>query len=108
MKQRFIVIGITDHPAPWFPPEVLDVIRHGSIFSGGRRHHEIVASLLPEDAHRIDITVPLDNVFEQYRATSEQVIIFASGDPLFFGFANTIRRKMPEADIELYPSFNSL
>lgn len=108
MKQRFIVIGITDHPAPWFPPEVLDVIRHGSIFSGGRRHHEIVASLLPEGAQWIDITVPLDNVFEQYRATSEQVIIFASGDPLFFGFANTIRRKMPDAEVVVYPAFNSL
>ena len=108
MKQRFIVIGITDHPAPWFLPEVLDVIHHGSIFSGGRRHHEIVASLLPEDAQWIDITVPLDNVFEQYRATSEQVIIFASGDPLFFGFANTIRRKMPDAEVVVYPAFNSL
>ena len=36
------------------------------------------------------------------------IIVFASGDPLFFGFANTIRRKMPEAKIVLYPSFNSL
>lgn len=54
-------------------------------------------------------------MFEQYTALStlhtphsSSIIVFASGDPLFFGFANTIRRKMPEADIELYPSFNSL
>ena len=108
MKQRFIVIGITDHPAPWFPPEVLDIIRQGKIFSGGRRHHEIVAPLLPADAEWIDITVPLDNVFEQYRAFATQVIIFASGDPLFFGFANTIRREMPDAELLVYPAFNSL
>ena len=112
-RARFIVIGITDHPAPWFSPEVLDVIRHGRIFSGGRRHHEIVAPLLPEDAEWIDITVPLDAVFEKYQELSIancqlSIIIFASGDPLFFGFANTIKRKMPEAEIVLYPSFNSL
>jgi len=105
---RFVVIGITDNPKPFFQPEVLDVIRHGRVFSGGKRHHELVASLLPEDAQWIDITVPLDNVFEQYRAISKQVIIFASGDPLFFGFANTIRREMPDAEITVYPSFNSL
>lgn len=108
MKQRFIVIGITDHPAPWFLPEVLDIIRHGRVFSGGKRHHELVASLLPEDAQWIDITVPLGKVFEQYRLTPSPVIVFASGDPLFFGFANTIRREMPDAEITVYPSFNSL
>ena len=104
---KFIVIGITDHPQPFFPPEVMDVIRQGKVFSGGKRHHEIVGSLLPDDAEWIDITAPLDAVFEQYNGR-KCVIVFASGDPLFFGFANTIKRKMPEAEIKLYPSFNSL
>ena len=36
------------------------------------------------------------------------IIVFASGDPLFFGFANTIRKRLPEADVVLFPSFNSL
>ena len=115
---RFVVIGITDNPKPWFPPEVMDVIKSGKVFSGGKRHHEIVAPLLPEGAEWIDITAPLDAVFEQYNLLSKKMskcldvspslIVFASGDPLFFGFANTIRRKMPEADIILYPAFNSL
>ena len=103
---RFIVIGVSDNPQPWFPPEVLEMIKQGKVFSGGKRHHEIVASLLPSDAQWIDITVPLDAVFEQY--LSSPIIVFASGDPLFFGFANTIQRKMPDAEIVVYPSFNSL
>ena len=112
-RARFIIIGITDHPAPWFPPEVLDVIRHGKIFSGGKRHHDIVASLLPEGAEWIDITVPLDTVFEAYHHAAHfsegaPIVVFASGDPLFFGFANTIKRKMPDAEIVVYPTFNSL
>ena len=110
---KFIVIGITDNPQPFFPPEVLEIIKNGKLFSGGKRHHEIVAPLLPADAEWIDITVPLDAVFEQYKSLSGEtaehsVVVFASGDPLFFGFANTIRKRMPEADIELFPTFNSL
>ena len=63
---KFIVIGITDSHRPFFPPEVLEVIKRGKVFSGGKRHHEIVATLLPSDAEWIDITVPLDAVFERY------------------------------------------
>lgn len=115
---RFVVIGITDNPKPWFPQEVMEIIIHGKVFSGGKRHHEMMAPLLPADAEWIDITVPLDAVFEQYVLLSEKLsdglnvssclIVFASGDPLFFGFANTIKRRMPEAEIVVYPTFNSL
>ena len=115
---KFIVIGITDHPQPFFPPEVLDVIRQGKVFSGGKRHYEIMAPFLPENAEWINITVPLDDVFDKYDLcfrylsnhlnVSQSIVIFASGDPLFFGFANTIQRKMPEAELVVYPAFNSL
>ena len=165
---RFIVIGITDNPQPFFSPEVMEIIKQGKVFSGGKRHHEIVASLLPEGAEWIDITVPLDAVFKRYESLTpnpipaeaparplvackartrslslggegsgytqrqkshpqntqgnklstplssergvggEALIVFASGDPLFFGFANTIKRKMPEAAVTVFPTFNSL
>ena len=112
---QFIVIGITDNPEPWFTPEVLEIIKNGKVFSGGKRHHEIVAPLLPADAQWIDIIVPLDVVFEQYKSHStlhtphfSTIIVFASGDPLFFGFANTIKRKIPEAEVVVFPTFNSL
>ena len=103
---KLIVIGISDAPKPFFPPEVQEIIKNGKVFSGGKRHHEIVAPFLPADAQWIDITVPLDAVFRQY--TAPVIIVFASGDPLFFGFANTIKREMPGAEIILFPSFNSL
>ncbi len=105
---KLIVIGITDHPQPFLPPDVLDRVKSGRVFSGGKRHHEIMAALLPEGAQWIDITVPLDAVFEQYEQQNEDIVVFASGDPLFYGFANTIQRKLPDAEIILYPSFNSL
>ena len=117
MKHRFIIIGMDDNRSPFFPPEALAQIRKGKVFSGGIRHKEIVGPLLPAGAEWISITVPLDCVFSHYEeiftrfeetATDNSIIVFASGDPLFFGFANTIKRKLPEADILLYPAFNSL
>ena len=110
---RYYVIGITDNPTPYFLPEVQALIRQGKAFSGGKRHHDIVGPLLPADAPWIDITVPLSHVFEQYSIhfathNSQPIIVFASGDPLFFGFANTLQRRFPEAEITVYPTFNSL
>lgn len=117
MKHRFIIIGMDDSRSPFFPPEALAQIREGKVFSGGMRHKEIVGNLLPAGTEWIPITVPLDRVFARYEeifarfeetAADEPIIVFASGDPLFFGFANTIKRRLPEADILLYPAFNSL
>lgn len=107
---HFYIIGIDDNRTPYFPPEVRQVIAGHTLFSGGRRHHEIVASHLPEDAVWIDVKAPLDLVFDQYRSYEDKqsIVVFASGDPLFFGFANTIRQRLPEACIKLYPAFNSL
>ena len=110
MKKTFIVIGLSDAQEPWLDPKALDAISKAKVFSGGKRHHEIMKGLLPKDYKWIDITVPLAKVFEQYRETfnSQFIVVFASGDPLFFGFANTILREMPDAEIQLFPSFSSL
>lgn len=107
MKQTFYIIGMSDDRRQYFSPDVMSIISKGKVFSGGRRHHEIVHSLLPKDSEWIDITVPLEGVFARYENHPE-IVVFASGDPLFFGFANTVKRKLPTAEIILNPSFNSL
>ena len=104
---KFYVIGIDDNQQQYFSPEIKEVISAHTVFSGGARHHEIAELFLPKEYTWIDIVVPLQNVFQQYQSHNE-IVIFASGDPLFFGFANTIQREIPEAEIMLYPSFNSL
>ncbi|MDR1707806.1 MAG: precorrin-6y C5,15-methyltransferase (decarboxylating) subunit CbiE [Prevotella sp.] len=104
---KFFVIGIDDNQEQYFTPEITDLINSHSVFSGGARHHEIVKRFLPDYYCWIDIKVPLTDVFGQYGAY-EEVVVFASGDPLFFGFANTIQRMMPAAEVFLYPYFNSL
>ena len=104
---KFIVIGIDDNKEQRFSQEIVDIIQTNTIFSGGKRHHEIVSPLLPASHQWIEIAVPLDNVFETYK-NFDKVIIFASGDPLFYGFANTIQKRLPEVEIKVFPTFNSL
>lgn len=116
----FIIIGVNDCREPYFPPEIKAAIARGKVFSGGRRHREIVCRLLPEGSEWIDITAPLQQVFSRYReclgrwkeqgvpAEEAVITVFASGDPLFFGFATTLQREMPGEEIRLYPAFNSL
>lgn len=106
-RQSFHIIGISDSAEIYFPPRVQEVISRGKVFSGGVRHHQLVERFLPEGAEWIDISVPLDKVFAQYAAHRE-IVVFASGDPLFFGFANTVQRLLPESSIHVYPTFNSL
>ena len=104
----FTVLGMNDEIAPQFTPEIQDLIAQHRIFSGGRRHRELVASLLPKEAVWIDIVVPLMEVYEQYRQPDAPVLVFASGDPLFFGYTTTLMREFPGLVRQTYPSFSSL
>lgn len=105
--RKCTIIGISDQRSQWFPPVIVEAIRGGLVFSGGKRHFEVVRDWLPEGALWINITVPLSSVFEQY-ARYEELVIFASGDPLFYGFAATVQRECKECEITVYPSFNSI
>lgn len=108
MCSRFLVIGISDVAHPSFSPALAARIAAAPVVSGGVRHHGIVSRYLSPDVRWIDITVPLADVFSQYRATQGEIIVFASGDPLFYGFAATLRREFPDVPVEVIPTFNSL
>lgn len=104
---RFYIIGMSDHSDPTFLPEVQQCISKGRLFSGGRRHRELVSRLLPEHAEWIDVTLPLAEVFRKYQAHAE-IVVFVSGDPWFFGLGSTLKREFPESQFIVYPYFNSL
>lgn len=105
--KKFYIIGIDDNAARPFSEEVNEIVAVHTVFSGGKRHYELVRDRLPEQHTWIDIVVPLEEVFASY-AAQEEIVVFASGDPLFFGFANTVQKRLPEAEIKVYPYFNSL
>ena len=101
------IIGLSDSHKLCLTPEVMKIISAGKVFSGGIRHHEIIASMLPTKYVWINITIPITDVLEKYKHYDE-LVIFASGDPLFYGFANTVKMSFPKVQMKVFPTFNSL
>ena len=103
----FHVIGIGNRK-PELSEHLLSLIQGQQMFSGGLRHYELVKHLLPADHHWIPVKSPLERLFESYGRINQPIIAFASGDPLFYGMANTLRTKYPQAEIRTYPHFSSI
>jgi precorrin-6Y C5,15-methyltransferase (decarboxylating) len=104
--KRITIIGINDQ-IPHLPDEVKATISGIRFFAGGKRHHELVKDYLQHDHHWRSIVVPLEKLFVEMRSTDEPWVIFASGDPLFFGIGNTLKREFPGAEIHVISQFNS-
>jgi precorrin-6Y C5,15-methyltransferase (decarboxylating) len=105
---KYVVIGISDHEHFILPDEVQALLPQHRFFSGGKRHHQRMQQHLPAEYTWIDITGDIPKLMQQYQQLESSVVIFASGDPLFYGFANSIRKYDPEAEMQVYPYFNSL
>ncbi|SFD48303.1 precorrin-6Y C5,15-methyltransferase (decarboxylating) [Chitinophaga sp. CF118] len=105
---KYIVIGISNNPAFVLTDEIKELLPLHKIFSGGRRHYELIQQHLPSGHQWIDIKSEMGQLFAQYKQLDETIVVFASGDPLFYGFANTIKKFHPEAALKVYPHFNSL
>ncbi|WP_461637738.1 precorrin-6y C5,15-methyltransferase (decarboxylating) subunit CbiE [Labilibaculum euxinus] len=105
---NFYIIGIPDRMEVSLSDEVKEVLQNHHYFSGGKRHRNLVASYLPENAKWIDVVIPLEGTFLVYEQIDEPIVVIASGDPLFFGIGNTIKCRFPDAKIRVYPYFNSL
>ncbi len=106
-EKNITVIGIGDQQ-PVFSEEIKALIQSSRFFSGGKRHYQWVKDFLPEDAHWIEITVPLNHMIQLIKEQDQDWVVFASGDPLFFGIANTLRREIPNAQLKVLPSFNTI
>lgn len=104
---KFYVIGIGNKKAD-LSAELQMLVQKHSVFSGGARHFELVKHLLPKTYNWISIKSPLEQVFKQYEGSNESIVVFASGDPLFYGFSNTLRNRYSKAEIYTYPYFNSI
>lgn len=105
---NFYIIGIPDRMEVSLSAEVKEVLSSQRYFSGGKRHRDLVASYLPENAEWIDLVVPLEGAFQAYEKIEEPIVVIASGDPLFFGIGNTLKRRFPDAKMKVYSYFNSL
>ena len=105
------MIGMDDNPQPKHIEVIIKNVKHDNIFSGGKRHYEIVKPFLPADAVWIEIKAPINAVLAEYSRLIQEgkvIVSFVSGDPFFFGFASTIRKNLLGVGMKVFPYFNSL
>ena len=104
---KITIIGIYDRK-PEFSPELKELISGATNFAGGERHFWLVKEWLPSNADWTPIINPLGALLRKIREQQENWVVFASGDPLFFGIGNTLKREFSEAEFTFSPAFNSL
>ncbi|RYY21414.1 MAG: precorrin-6y C5,15-methyltransferase (decarboxylating) subunit CbiE [Cytophagaceae bacterium] len=105
---RYTVVGLPNQAPTALPAEVQPLVAAHAVFSGGRRHYELVKSLLPSPHTWITIAGDMPALFAEYRTAAAPILVFASGDPLFFGIVRTIQTHDPGATVAVFPSFNSV
>lgn len=110
-KIHIYMVGMDDNPQPKHIEVIIKSVKHDNIFSGGKRHYEIVKPFLPADAVWIEIKTPIDAILAEYSRLIQEdkvIVSFVSGDPFFFGFASTIRKNLLGVGMKVFPYFNSL
>lgn len=105
---HYIVVGISNNSDVELNDEVKSLLPVHKIFSGRQRHYEMVKDFLPENHRWIEIKNDMQQVLDEYKKSNESVVVFTSGDPLFYGVANTLKKLQPEVILKVYPYFNSL
>jgi precorrin-6B C5,15-methyltransferase / cobalt-precorrin-6B C5,C15-methyltransferase len=104
---NIIIPGIPDEKtAP--SAELDELIATGYYFAGGERHFQLIKDYLPKEHKWVTIGNPLSGFLDEIKHHPSRWIIFASGDPWFFGIAMTLKREFPHATIEVFPHYNSL
>ncbi|ACF14668.1 precorrin-6y C5,15-methyltransferase (decarboxylating), CbiE subunit [Chloroherpeton thalassium ATCC 35110] len=106
--KKFVLVGLSDNPAPQFSEEVQEAIGAHRVFAGGVRHKLIVDACLPGGYEWVNIKAPLSETLSALERAAESVLVFTSGDPLFYGFGATLQRAFPDAAFQYFPTFNSL
>lgn len=110
MKHTFTIeiVGISDQAQLQLSTTVMECIKRADYFAGGLRHFERIKAHLPSDADWTNITIPLENLFNIMNDKRGRWLVFASGDPLFFGIGNTLKRQFPDVKLVVLPCFNAL
>lgn len=104
----FCVIGLPNRPA-WVPPEdVRAALRAHAVFCGAARHLRVVEPFLPPGHRWVAFRGETAALLSLAREVAQPVAVMASGDPLFYGIAGSLRAAAPDARVRVLPWFNAL
>ncbi|SFJ22085.1 precorrin-6y C5,15-methyltransferase (decarboxylating) subunit CbiE [Thermoflavimicrobium dichotomicum] len=107
MANRIKIIGVGDDGQNNLFPRYIEWIKEADVLVGGER----LLSFFPQfSGQRIVIKGGLKPVLEQIakEAQTKKVVVLASGDPLFYGIAALVVRKLGKERVEVHPHLSSI
>jgi precorrin-6B C5,15-methyltransferase / cobalt-precorrin-6B C5,C15-methyltransferase len=108
MSTKVCVIGISAGGASSLPAALLQRVYQADVLAGGPRHLAYFSDFARE---RLPIGHPLEAWVEQVAAAADggrQVVVVASGDPLFYGIGTRLLQRLGPARLEIHPYVTSL
>ena len=102
MKNNIKMIGIGDEGKKSLLPIYEKWISQSEVLIGGERQ----LSFFPDyEGEKVVIKGGLISIVDRLEAETKQVVILASGDPLFYGIGGYLSSKI---EIEIYPYLSSI
>jgi len=108
VSTKVCVIGISAAGASSLPAALLQRVEKADVLAGGARH---LGYFPHSTGERLPIGHPLEAWVEQVVAaadTGQQVVVVASGDPLFYGIGTRLLERLGPARLEIHPHVTSL
>ncbi|MFC4077804.1 precorrin-6y C5,15-methyltransferase (decarboxylating) subunit CbiE [Salinithrix halophila] len=107
MMHKVKVIGIGDDGKNGLFPLYRQWVEEAEVVAGGKRQLAFFPEHLGE---RIPITGGIRPVLDRIAqvAPSQQVVVLASGDPLFYGIASLVVRALGREHVEVHPHLSSV
>ncbi|MBO9318299.1 MAG: precorrin-6y C5,15-methyltransferase (decarboxylating) subunit CbiE [Chloroflexus sp.] len=99
-----LVVGLTAAGAEGLPVHLCERIRRADLLVGGKRQ---LAAFADVPAERLTIEASVEPALSRlYSAweSGEAAVVLASGDPLWYGIGNSLRRRFPAEALEIIPA----
>lgn len=97
------VIGIGEEGAEGLPPLYQEWIYSSSKLAGGQRQ---LAFFPDYEGEKVVLEGGLKKVVDSWKEDVSNIVVLASGDPLFYGIGTYLSKKLP--DVEIYPAMSSV
>lgn len=107
IENKVYIIGIGDNGSESLSKEALALIQNAEILFGGDRHLEFFESLKCE---KIAVKSNLKEVAARINSElgKKNMVVLASGDPLFYGIGKYLLTKVPKEKIEILPHVSAM
>jgi precorrin-6Y C5,15-methyltransferase (decarboxylating) len=107
LANRIAIIGIGDDGAAGLSTTCLHLIKEAEVLAGGDRHIRFFPDFQGEtiqlQSGLADTVVHLGEL-----RVGKRVVVLASGDPLYFGIASLMVKKLGREAVDIYPNVSSL